>query len=281
MNKLSLFSKIAIAISIYLLTIFSLFLIKDWFQKPNLAVIKYPITITSEFPKEIEFYKMVDSNINQKIDFSYRLFDPVMPMPVFSGSRFSNKVAITIDDGYRMDTRVIDLLEAYKIKCTVFLIGEWVEDNPEIVDRMDKLGWEVCNHTYSHRKFLTKMTDKEVIEDIERGQRAITRITHKVYPLFRPPWGEYDVRIITALADRGYHIIMWNNGPGGYNENDSKENQVRRVMTNLKPGDILLFHFGTFHVYDVMKALIPKIMDKGYEFTTISEMVRDLYAYSR
>ena len=283
-EPLGIFKKALLVLVLYLIGLFSIFLAKDFIEelkRPPILIEDFATFTIEKTPKEDHPYTVVDSNINRKVSYQSQLLQPVKPRVIFGGSQLSKKVAITIDDGFNINERIIDLLEAYKIKCTVFLVGYWAENNPELVDRMDKLGWEVCSHTYSHRKPITKMSNEELIKDIVKGQRAITRITHKVYPYFRPPWGEYNKGILEELAKEGFYIILWTNGPGGYNEIDSKDWQVMRVMSTLKPGDILLFHFGTYHTYDVLKELIPKIMDEGYEFATISEMVRDLHAYTQ
>lgn len=201
---------------------------------------------------------------------------PVVPMIISHGSRKSKKIALTIDDGWARDNELLSLLKEYKIRCTVFIVGKIAQQRPDWIKKMHDMGFEICNHTYSHR-WLTSLSNKSIIEEIKKGQYYITKVTGKVYPYFRPPAKMINARILELLANEGYYVILWDNDVLGYDKNMSLNAQVNYVRRNIKNGNIILSHFGrTLKTAKVLKIIIPEMLKDGYEFVTITEMMKDL-----
>jgi peptidoglycan/xylan/chitin deacetylase (PgdA/CDA1 family) len=201
---------------------------------------------------------------------------PVMPIIISNGSRKFKKIAITIDDGWVPDNELLDLLKSYKIKCTVFIVGKIARQRPKWIKKMHRMGFEICNHTYSHR-WLTSLSNEQIIEELRKGQYYITKITKKVYPYFRPPAKMLNARVLRIIANEGYHVILWDNDVLGYDLKMSFEAQVWYVRNKIQNGNIILSHFGkNVRTAKVFKIIIPEMLKKGYEFVTISELMDDL-----
>jgi peptidoglycan/xylan/chitin deacetylase (PgdA/CDA1 family) len=43
----------------------------------------------------------------------------------------------------------------------------------------------------------------------------------------------------------------------------------------VRPGDIILCHWGSESSYEAMKRILPELKARGYEFVTISELIAD------
>ena len=72
-------------------------------------------------------------------------WEPTAPAVIYGGNAGRMEVAITLDDGWNMDWRIVELLDSYGIDCTVFPIGRVVADqHPEWLQALDGLGWEVA-----------------------------------------------------------------------------------------------------------------------------------------
>ncbi len=187
------------------------------------------------------------------------------------------EVAITLDDGYNMDLRILDLLESYAIRCTVFPIGSVAELHPDWLQRMDAHGWEVANHTYTHP--ITKPTrlidipDEMVKAEIVAAQQVIFDAVGKKYPYFRPPGGWVDERVAALAGDLGYVTVLWSLDSG--DTRDPQMSPLERadtILDKVKPGYILLFHFGGYHTYETLRYLIPRMQAEGYHFVTLSQL---------
>jgi peptidoglycan-N-acetylglucosamine deacetylase len=201
-------------------------------------------------------------------------FDPNKPIMVNLGNANRKMVALTIDDGWNKDDRILDLLESYGIKCTVFPIGGRgvAEANPEWIKRMDRDGFEVSTHTYSHYK-LTDHPEDWISADIKKGQDVIAAVTGKRYPYMRPPGGFVNEAVKQAAAENGCYVVMWSNEFGDTNSNITTDGEVSAVLSRLRNGDIILCHFGGYHTYDALKRLIPEIQNRGYQFVTLTELL--------
>lgn len=198
------------------------------------------------------------------------------PRIINHGDRKKKKVAITIDDGWNADSRILKLMDYYDIKCTVFVIGgrNVAESHKTWLQKMDKAGFEICTHTYSHY-IVTGLTDKELEKDIKKGQQVITKVTDKTVPFVRTCGGIYNERAVKVIDDMGYRLVQWDVELGDTFESSTTDSEVERVLKNVQNGSIILCHFGGYHTYEALKIIIPELQDRGYEITTVSDIVNN------
>jgi peptidoglycan/xylan/chitin deacetylase (PgdA/CDA1 family) len=206
------------------------------------------------------------------------IFKPVAPRVYRRGNPAFKRVAITIDDGWFEDNKLLDLLNEYGIRCTVFIIGGMGIGNkrPHWIKKMDDIGFEVCGHTMSH-SIITELSDEKLEEELRQCQNVISGVTHAMYPYFRPPFGIYDDRTLDIIARNGYKIIHWSNSINDTLRHVRKKYQVSSLLKNLKNGDIIISHFGAYNTYEVMKEIIPEIWKMGYEIVTVSEVLKGMH----
>ncbi len=201
-------------------------------------------------------------------------FDPGCETVIKTGNTGRREVALTIDDGWNRDDRILDLLQSYGIRCTVFVVGGRgvAEANPGWVARMDRMGFEVCTHTYDHYK-LTDHPYDYVVEDIRKGQEVIAAVTGKTYPYMRPSGGSYNDTVIRACRDCSCYLVLWSNSLGDTDAGTTAERGASAVLSNLKNGDIILCHFGGHHTYETLKRVIPEALARGFRFVTLTELL--------
>src|ERR1700743_949912 len=62
------------------------------------------------------------------------------------------QMALTYDDGPNdpHTLRLLDVLAKHNVKATLFLIGQYARQRPEIPRAIKAAGHEIGNHTYSH-----------------------------------------------------------------------------------------------------------------------------------
>lgn len=202
-------------------------------------------------------------------------YSPIPVQIVKSGPSKLKMVSITIDDGWNADNRILDLMKQYNIKCTVFVIGGRgvAEDNPDWIKKMDKMGFEVCTHTYSHY-ILAKKDNDWIANDLRKGQEVISRITHKQFHYMRPSGGYLNDRVEKVIADNGYIIILWSSTLNDTSGNFPPSKMASGVLKNLKNGDIIICHFGGNHTYEALSILVPEIVLRGFEITTITQLLK-------
>ncbi|NTW28663.1 MAG: polysaccharide deacetylase family protein [Coriobacteriia bacterium] len=184
-------------------------------------------------------------------------------------------IAFTFDDGYGFQLPMLDLLEKYNAKCTVFLLGAWATSNKPILERLNNDGFEIANHTWSHAD-LTKLSAAQVEAELTKDQQLISSVTGNQAPYMRPPGGATNTTVKTVAAKLGYKIILWNRSFGDSMTNPTPQKVYDAVVAGgIKPGDIILGHWGSPNTYEALKRLLPELKAQGFEFVTISELIAD------
>ena len=193
---------------------------------------------------------------------------------IYRGNPALNRVAITIDDGWNADMRILDLLQSWKIRYTAFIPGRLIDADypPGLVQRVYESGGELCSHTYTHR-IMRGVPEPVFLEELWRSEQAISRVTHEVYPYIRFCGGAYDFPAVAWAAREGFWVVNWTIDSLDTRAGVSANAQVDYILSNLEPGAILLFHFGGYHTYEVLSRVIPEIQRRGYEATSLSRVL--------
>lgn len=145
-------------------------------------------------------------------------------------------IYLTFDDGPIpvITEWVLDVLKEYGIKATFFCVGDNINKNKAIYERIVAEGHFVGNHTFNHVKgFQTKTT--AYLSNVEKCEQLTGT------KFFRPPYGQLKHRQYRQLLLNGYKIIMWDVISYDY-EKISPQTCFNNVKRNITAGSIVLFH---------------------------------------
>lgn len=188
-------------------------------------------------------------------------------------------IALTFDDGPdgNYTPRVLDILKEHGVHGTFFLVGPQVDRYPDTAKRILDEGHSIGNHTWSHQD-VTKLTVKEVSEQIDKTQQAIADVTDFTPVLMRAPYGAISDTLIDALHGRGMSHVYWTIDTRDWAGTSVAEMQ-KNVLKHATPGAIVLMHSfgGRKNALEHTLALLPLIIDElsaqGYELVTVDEMI--------
>jgi len=202
-------------------------------------------------------------------------YTPTAPQVIRKGNPQRRQVALTFDDGWSPDKRIIGLLEENHVPATVFIVGGRgvVENHHDFIERMDEDGFEVATHGYTHY-INTNMTDEQLTQEIRKGQKIITAITRKQFPYFRAPGGLYNSRTLSVIAANGYKLVLWSIDSEDTRSGLTTQQRYNQIIQHLHNGAIIVFHFSGHNTYDLLQMLLPELQRRGYEITTISELLK-------
>ena len=183
-------------------------------------------------------------------------------------------IAMTFDDGPHatLTPKLLDILAARHMKVTFFVLGECVQENPEVLRRAAREGHEIASHSWSHPN-LGKMSDEGVRSQLQRTDDII-RTTIGVRPtLFRPPYGSITSHEKQWIHDRfGYRIILWDVDPLDWKRPGPAV--VRsRILKETHPGSIILSHDIHAPTIEAMPSTFDELLAKGFKFVTVSELL--------
>ena len=186
------------------------------------------------------------------------------------------RIALTFDDGPhpRLTPKILDVLDRYGVRATFFMIGVNAENYPGSAREVAARGHEIGNHTFSHGR-LSGVGEARAGQELTDCSNAIERVCGCRPRLFRPPEGALDQTAIEVACRNGYEVILWSLDTRDWEVKD--ENVIaRRVLSAVKPGDIILMHDFIGHnskTPEALEFLIPKLRALGYEFVTVGELL--------
>lgn len=183
-------------------------------------------------------------------------------------------IAITFDDGpHGTNTpRLLDILAQRNIKATFFVLGQCVQEHPEILKRMAAEGHEIANHSWSHPAF-AKLSNEAVHNQISQCQKAIADITGKTAVLLRPPYGSITQSQRQWITNElGLKIILWSVDPLDWKFRNAKRVE-QSIVSQTKAGAIILAHDIHPTTIDAMPDTLDTLMARGFKFVTVSELL--------
>jgi peptidoglycan-N-acetylglucosamine deacetylase len=153
-------------------------------------------------------------------------------------------VALTFDDGPSPTStpKILDLLDAAKVKATFFVIGKKAEAHPDLVREILDRGHAVAMHSYAHHRLFSLKSAGYVREDLRRALRVLEKITGERPVLFRPPIGHTNPTIARVVKELGLEVVGWSvRALDGVAASDPKK-VAARVKRGLQDGAIVLMH---------------------------------------
>ena len=131
-------------------------------------------------------------------------------LPIYCVPKEDQVCALSFDAAWgNEDTeQLIEILGKYGIKATFFVVGEWVDKYPDSVKALAEAGHEIMNHSDDHPHF-TKLTPDGMRAQLEACNDKIEAVTGIRPVLFRPPYGDYDDRVVSTVRNCGMYCIQW------------------------------------------------------------------------
>lgn len=170
------------------------------------------------------------------------------PIPITHRVRTSDPVAfITIDDGVHTPADALAVVERHELPVTAFISTWTIKDRADYFRRLTAWG-SIQNHTASHASLAKRDTD--LFHEICYAQRALRRGLGATAWMLRPPYGAgADLFGTHLLAQRCglREIVLW--------DATVSHGRVRLATGELRPGSIILLHFGPDLARDLRVAM--------------------------
>jgi peptidoglycan/xylan/chitin deacetylase (PgdA/CDA1 family) len=182
-------------------------------------------------------------------------------------------VALTFDDGPGPYTdRLLQILKDDNAKATFFLIGNKVAANPEGAKRIAEAGMEIGSHTWEHPN-MTTIPPEDIPSQFSRASDAIEAATGQRPKLVRTAGGLVNDQVLAEAKKQGLADINWDVIPFDW-INDANTAATRyMLMTQIKPGSVVLFHDTYSSTVDLVYQFIPVLKANGYHLVTISHLL--------
>jgi peptidoglycan/xylan/chitin deacetylase (PgdA/CDA1 family) len=188
------------------------------------------------------------------------------PSLVWRKENSQNKIWLTFDDGPSAEATpfILKTLKDEQVNATFFLVGEQIEQYPDLFNQIIAGGHIVANHSYLHKNGWLS-NNSAYFNDIEKCQKLIPK-----NKLFRPPYGKISLMQIKRLKKK-YKIILWDVLSWDFSSNITPKKVNKNVLENTVSGSIIVFHNNqkSFkNLKPILKETIQELKQKGFLFST-------------
>ncbi|MDO4845047.1 MAG: polysaccharide deacetylase family protein [Oscillospiraceae bacterium] len=195
----------------------------------------------------------------------------------FLGDTSGNTIYLTFDAGYEngCTAQILDVLKAHNAPAAFFVVGTYVENNPELVCRMADEGHIVGNHTQHHYD-MSKIADEAVFrEELDSVASRYREITGREMPkYYRPPQGIYSEENLKAAQKLGYKTVFWSLAYVDWlqNKQPTAEEAFSKLIPRIHGGAVVLLHSTSTTNASILDSLLTRWEDMGYRFGTLDDL---------
>ncbi len=198
---------------------------------------------------------------------------PKRELPIYCVKTDEKKASLSFDAAWgNEDTEtLIQILKKYNVKATFFVVGEWVDKYPQSVKALNDAGHEVMNHSNEHLH-MSRLSSEQIANDLNKCNDKIEKITGKRSILFRPPYGDYNDKLINTVKSINMFAIQWDVDSHDW-MNKTSSYIVNRVTEKVKNGSIVLFHNAAINTPASLPTIIEYLQANGFKLIPISELI--------
>ena len=187
-------------------------------------------------------------------------------------------IYLTFDVGYENGNTasILDTLKKHNVSATFFVVGTYIESDPELVKRMAEEEHIVGNHTWHHpdmSQIAAMDAFKKELEDVENAYLEVTG--EEMTKFYRPPQGKYSEANLKMAQELEYKTFFWSLAyVDWYDDNQpSREEAFEKLLGRIHPGAIVLLHSTSDTNALILDELIQKWEEMGYTIRSLTELL--------
>ena len=195
----------------------------------------------------------------------------------YLGDTTQKRIYLTFDSGYEngCTEKILDVLKAHHVPAAFFLVGNYVERNPELVKRMISEGHIVGNHTMHHydmSRIKEQANSEKELTDLESLYKEVTGQEMEKY--YRPPQGIYSRENLQQARDLGYKTVFWSLAYADWDNKaqPSREHAMSKLLPRIHNGAVVLLHSTSKTNGEILDEVLTQWEKMGYSFGDISEI---------
>ena len=132
----------------------------------------------------------------------------------------------------------------------------------------------IGEHSWTHPS-MTRLSPAAQRAELERGIAAIRQRTGFTPCLWRPPYGDVNLPLVSLARSLGMLTIMWDVDPNDWRL-PGADVIYHRVLSAAHNGAIVIQHFGGGPRSQTLRALpreVATLRSEGYRFVTVTQLL--------
>lgn len=208
-------------------------------------------------------------------------FDELAQYDAYYADDTEEKVLyLTFDAGYENGNTepILNALKKHSVSATFFVVGTYIESEPDLIRRMVEEGHTVGNHTWHHpdmSEIAAKDSFRRELEAVEDAYRELTGQEMTKY--YRPPQGKYSESNLQMAQELGYQTFFWSLAYVDWYQDDqpSREEAFDKLLGRIHPGAVVLLHSTSSTNAEILDELLTKWEEMGYSVRPLSELAEE------
>ena len=198
---------------------------------------------------------------------------PKRELPIYSVEREDSVVSISFDASWGAEKTIpiLDILDRYNVKTTFFLVGGWVDKYPEMVQEIASRGHEIGNHSDTHAH-MNQLSEQQIKDELRMMSNKVEKLTGVRPTLFRPPYGEYNDRVLRVSRAEGYEAVQWSIDSLDWKDRGTQD-IIKQCTYRIEAGDIVLFHNDSNDIVNALPTVIEHYQTLGYKLIPVSDIL--------
>lgn len=194
----------------------------------------------------------------------------------YVGDEAQKKIYLTFDAGYENGNmeQILAALKKHNVTATFFVVGNFIENNQELVKKMNEEGHNVANHSYTHPD-MSSMSRESFSNEMTKLEEAYKNVTGgDLVKLYRPPQGKYSEQSLAYAKEMGYKTIFWSLAYVDWydDKQPTKEEAFKKLLGRIHPGAIVLLHSTSRTNAQILDELLGKWEEMGYTFGDLKDI---------
>lgn len=186
-------------------------------------------------------------------------------------------IYLTFDDGPSSlyTAELLALLKQYEIHATFFVVGEFANQNPKLLQQMKTDGHTIGMHSYCHKNAILQRWGT-TYSDFTKTVITMDKLGYScVY--YRPPWGHINLCTLYMVKKLGVKMLLWDVMAQDWEKKATVDSISNKIMKRTTPGSVICLHDGRGakgapkKTIQALRITLPLLLEQGYRFGNLGE----------
>lgn len=195
----------------------------------------------------------------------------------YCGDSKEKVLYLTFDAGFEngYTAEILDALKKEKVPAAFFLVGTYIEENQDLVKRMEREGHIVGNHTMHHPDMSAIANVDAFQKELKEVEDAYKKVTgKKMLKFYRPPQGKFSTTNLEQAKELGYTTVFWSLAYVDWyvDQQPTREEALEKLMPRTHNGAVILLHSTSKTNAKILQELLKSWKKQGYTFKPLTEL---------
>lgn len=168
---------------------------------------------------------------------------------------------------------LLDEVERAGAAVTVFAVGRWLDQNPQMAGRILHGGHALGNHTYTHPT-LHRLSPAGIQTEVGRCAEVLRRLTGSPGSGFRPSGGpSVTPAMVQAATAAGYPLVVGYDVDPSDNTDPGSDAVTARVLAGARAGSIVSLHLGHAGTVRALPHILSGLQAHGLSAVTVPRLL--------